>query len=347
MKQMDMKTLIALVADGKDLTEAEAEAAMSLIMDGQATHAQIAAFLAALRLKGETTEEMVGFASAMRARALAVPHNQPLVVDTCGTGGDGSRTFNVSTCAAFVAAGAGVAVAKHGNRAASSLCGSADVLEALGVHVNLPPEAVARCIDEIGIGFIYAPLYHPSMKNVAAVRREMGLRTVFNLLGPLTNPAAVQAQVVGVFSSTLTEPLARVLGRLGVRHAMVVHGLDGIDEISLSAPTLISEYFEGYVATYRVCPEDFGLPRASNETLAGGTPQDNARILEAVLKGEPGPWRNLVLLNSAAALVVAARARTLREAVSLAAMAIDSGKAYQKLEQLRKLSAQLAEVLTP
>jgi anthranilate phosphoribosyltransferase len=345
MDGMGMKQLIALVTEGRDLSRAQAEAAMSFIMDGQATPAQMAAFLVALRMKGETVEEILGFAGAMRDRAAAVSHRRRVVVDTCGTGGDGSGIFNVSTCAAFVVAGAGVAVAKHGNRAASSLCGSADVLEALGVEVALPPEGAARCIDEIGIGFLYAPVYHPCMKNVVPVRKEIGLRTVFNLLGPLTNPAGVQGQVVGVFSPVLTEPLARVLGHLGVRHALVVHGLDGIDEVSLSAPTLISEYLDGYVTTYRVCPEDLGLPRAPRDFLLGGSPEENARILESVLKGEPGPRRDVVVGNAAAALVAAGLARTLRDAVPLATQAIDSGMAYRKLQELRRLSAKLGQAV--
>ncbi len=339
---MDMKSLITLVSTGKDLTEAQAEVAMSLLFNGEASPAQAAAFLVALRMKGETIDEITGCARVMRDRATRVPHHQPLVVDTCGTGGDKSGSFNVSTTAAFVATGAGVAVAKHGNRAASSQTGSADVLEALGVTLGLSPEAVGLCLDEIGIGFMFAPAHHPSMKHVAPVRREIGTRTIFNILGPLTNPAGAAAQVVGVFDAGLTEPLARVLGRLGVAHALVVHGLDGMDEISICGPSQISEYQDGYVTTYRVTPEDAGLQRAPREYIRGGNPQENARITEAVLRGEPGPRRDVVLLNAGAALMAAGRARNLREGVELATESIDSGRAGQALEQLRSRTAQLA-----
>ncbi|HWI60744.1 MAG TPA: anthranilate phosphoribosyltransferase, partial [Symbiobacteriaceae bacterium] len=232
--EMDMKALIALVAEGKDLTEAQAETAMALMMNGEASPAQVAAFLMALRIKGETVSEITGCARVMRSRATPVAHTRELVVDTCGTGGDRSNTFNISTTAAFVVAGAGVPVAKHGNRAASSLTGSADVLEALGVNLTLTAAQVGQCIDQVGIGFMFAPTLHTSMKHVAPIRREIGMRTIFNLLGPLTNPAMAGAQVMGVFSPNLTEPLARVLGNLGCRHALVVHGLDGVDEISIS-----------------------------------------------------------------------------------------------------------------
>jgi len=341
--EMDMKALLALVAEGKDLTEAQAETAMTLMMNGEATPAQVAAFLMALRIKGETVEEITGAARIMRARATQVTHHHPIAVDTCGTGGDKSNTFNISTTAAFVAAGAGVPVAKHGNRAATSLTGSADVLEALGVNLNLTADQVGRCIDEIGIGFMYAPTLHTSMKHVAPIRREIGMRTIFNLLGPLTNPAATPAQVMGVFHPNLTEPLARVLGNLGCRHALVVHGLDGVDEISISAPTVISEMEDGYVQTYRVAPEDLGLSRAPREYIRGGTKEENARITEAVLGGETGPRRDVVLLNAAAALLAADKVGSLREGVTLAEQAIDSGAALQKLNALRELSHRLAQ----
>lgn len=340
--EMDMKTLIAQVAEGKDLTEAQAEAAMQLMMSGEASPAQVAAFLVGLRVKGETVEEITGAARVMREKATRVPHRQPRVVDTCGTGGDRSGTFNISTTAAFVVAGAGVPVAKHGNRAASSQTGSADVLEAVGVNLDLSPEDVGRCIDEIGIGFLYAPMLHTAMKHVGPVRREIGLRTMFNILGPLTNPAGATAQVMGVMAPQLTEPLARVLGRLGAEHALVVHGLDGLDELSISGPSLVSEYQEGYVTTYRVTPEDVGLERAPREYIRGGSPQENARITEAVLRGEPGPRRDVVLLNAGAALLAAGKVRLLRDGVALAAESIDSGRALAALENLRRLSAELA-----
>lgn len=339
--EMDMKALLRQVAEGKDLTEAQAEAAMTLMMTGEATPAQVAAFLMALRIKGETVEEITGAARVMRERATRIHHSRPLVVDTCGTGGDGSHTFNISTTAAFVVAGAGVAVAKHGNRAATSLTGSADVLEALGVNLDLTPAQVGRCIDEVGIGFLYAPALHTSMKHVAPVRREIGLRNIFNLLGPLTNPAMAQAQLMGVYDPNLTEPLARVLGNLGVRHALVVHGTDGVDEISISAPTVVSEMWDGFVHTYRVVPEDVGLSRAPREYIRGGTREENARITEAVLGGEPGPRRDVVLLNAAAALLAADRVRTLREGVELAAQSIDSGEAGRVLERLRAFTHRL------
>lgn len=339
--EMDMKALLALVAEGKDLTEAQAETAMTLMMNGEATPAQAAAFLMALRIKGETVSEITGAARIMRSRATRVTHSRPMAVDTCGTGGDKSNTFNISTTAAFVVAGAGVPVAKHGNRAASSLTGSADVLEALGVELSLTAEQVGACIDQVGIGFMFAPTLHASMKHVAPVRREIGMRTIFNLLGPLTNPAGAQAQVMGVFHPNLTEPLARVLGNLGSRHALVVHGLDGVDEISISAPTVISELADGYVQTYRVTPEDLGLARAPREYIRGGTREENARITEAILAGESGPRRDVVLLNAAAALYAADRVRSLKEGVALAEESIDSGAAQRALQGLRELSRSL------
>lgn len=341
--EMDMKALIALVAEGKDLTQAQAETAMTLMMNGDASSAQAAAFLMALRIKGETVDEITGCARVMRSRAAQVAHNQPVAVDTCGTGGDKSNTFNISTTAAFVVAGAGVPVAKHGNRAASSLTGSADVLEALGVNLSLTGEQVGRCVDEVGIGFMFAPAFHSSMKHVAPIRKEIGLRTIFNLLGPLTNPAGAQAQVMGVFSANLTEPLARVLHNLGCRHALVVHGLDGIDEISISGPTVVSEMEDGFVHTYRLTPEDVGIARAPREYIRGGTKEENARITEAILAGETGPRRDVVLLNAAAALLAAGKVKSMRDGVALAEQSIDSGSARRTLEGLRRLTQSLAE----
>lgn len=340
--EMDLKALIGLVAEGQDLTEAQAETAMSLMMNGEATPAQMAAFLMALRIKGETIAEITGCARVMRDRASRVTHNQPVAVDTCGTGGDKSNTFNISTTAAFVVAGAGVAVAKHGNRAASSLTGSADLLEALNVNLTLTAEQVGQCIDEVGIGFMFAPALHSSMKHVAPVRKEIGMRTIFNLLGPLTNPAHAQAQVMGVFSPNLTEPLARVLGNLGCQHALVVHGVDGVDEISISGPTVISELMDGFVHTYRVIPEDLGIDRAPREYIRGGTKDENARITEAILAGETGPRRDVVLLNASAALLAAGRVKSLQEGVTVAAESIDSGAAREKLAALRHLAERLA-----
>lgn len=339
---MDMKALITQAAEGRDLTEAQAENAMSLMMNGDASPAQVAAFLIALRIKGETVEEITGCARVMRAKASKVTHSQPMAVDTCGTGGDRSNTFNISTTSAFVVAGAGVPVAKHGNRAASSLTGSADVLEALGVNLTLTPEQVGACIDEIGIGFMFAPALHSSMKHVAPVRREIGMRTIFNVLGPLTNPAGAQAQVMGVFHPSLTEPLARVLGNLGCKHALVVHGLDGVDEISISGPTVVSEMEDGFVHTYRIVPEDVGIDRAPREYIRGGTKEENARISEAILAGESGPRRDVVLLNAAAALLAAGAVRSLRDGVKAAEQSIDSGAAGRALDGLRRLSQALA-----
>jgi anthranilate phosphoribosyltransferase len=339
--EMDIKALIALVADGTDLSEAQAETAMALMMNGEASQAQVAAFLMALRIKGETVAEITGCARVMRSRATAVTHHQPLTVDTCGTGGDQSNTFNISTTAAFVVAGAGVPVAKHGNRAASSLTGSADLLEALGVNLTLTAAEVGQCIDEVGIGFMFAPALHTSMKHVAQVRREIGMRTIFNVLGPLTNPAGAQSQVMGVFHSNLTEPLARVLGKLGCRHALVVHGLDGVDEISISGPTVVSEIEDGFVHTYRITPEDVGIDRAPREYIRGGAKEENALITEAILAGEIGPRRDVVLLNAAAALVAADQVKSLRDGVIQAALSIDSGAALAKLQALREISVRL------
>lgn len=344
---------IRALVDGRDLTRIEAAAAMDAIMSGQATNAQIAAFLTALRMKGETVEELIGFAQVMRQKVVRVRTraaelaaltgtDREMLIDTCGTGGDAAGTFNVSTATAFVVAGAGLKVAKHGNRSVSSLCGSADVVEALGVNLDLPPAKVARCIDEVGIGFLYAPLLHTAMKHVMAARREMGIRTVFNLLGPLTNPAAANAQVIGVYSAALTEPLARVLAELGTIRAFVVHGADGLDEISNTGESRLSEVREGVVRTFTVRPEDFGLPRATIQDLRGGDREQNAQIIRAILDGEPGPRRDIVLMNAAAALVAGGRARDLKEGVALAAHAIDTGAARAKLDALVRLSRQLA-----
>ncbi len=338
-----MKEFIAKLVEGVHLSEDEAEQAMNLIMEGEATPAQIGSFLTALRMKGETVEEITGSARAMRARATRVPHHQGFVVDTCGTGGDGAGTFNISTAAAFVVAGAGVPVAKHGNRSVSSRTGSADVLEALGVNLELSPEEVGRCLDEVGIGFLFALRLHLSMKHAAAPRREMGIRTIFNILGPLTNPAGAQAQVMGVYSASLTEPVARALVRLGTKRSLVVHGAGGLDEISLSGPTVISDATAAGVVTSTIYPEDMGLERAPNAALLGGDAPYNAGVITAVLTGEKGPRRDVVLANAAAALVAAGRAVDLQAGVALAAESIDSGQAMAKLEALRRLTGALGE----
>jgi anthranilate phosphoribosyltransferase len=343
---------IRALIERRDLTRIEAAGAMDAIMSGAATNAQIAAFLTALRMKGETIEELIGFAQVMRQKVARVRTradevagltgtDREMLIDTAGTGGDASGSFNVSTATAFVVAGAGLKVAKHGNRSASSLCGSADVVETLGVSLELTPAQVGRCVDEVGIGFLYAPLLHTAMKHVMAARREIGIRTVFNLLGPLTNPAGANAQVIGVAAAALTEPLARVLAELGTFRAFVVHGADGLDEISNTGESRVSEVREGVVRSYTVRPEDFGLPRATIADLRGGDRQQNADIIRALLGGEPGPKRDIVLMNASAALVAGARAKDLKEGVELAARSIDSGAARDKVEALVALSQRL------
>jgi anthranilate phosphoribosyltransferase len=336
---------IKKVVERQDLTREEACGVMRSIMSGQASDAQIAALLAALRMKGETVEELTGFAQVMREKVTPVEtrHSvgaalsgtgREMLVDTCGTGGDAKGTFNVSTATAFVVAGAGIPVAKHGNRSVSSLCGSADVIEALGINLELPPERVGRCIDDVGIGFLFAPLLHPAMKHVMAARREIRIRTVFNVLGPMTNPARATAQVIGVYDKALTEVVAAVLNRLGCQRAFVVHGMDGLDEISNTAETKISEVRAGRVHTYAVKPEDFGMPRASLADLQGGDAEENARIIRQILQGAPGPKRDIVLLNAGAAIVAGGGAQAMQEGILLAQKSIDSGAAQEKLEKL-------------
>lgn len=323
-------------ARGENLSEQEAGAAMGEILRGESSPALISGLLVALRMKGETVDEVVGFARAMRAAAAKItsPGIASLcLVDTCGTGGDGLHTFNISTVAAFVVAGAGVAVAKHGNRSISSRCGSADVLEALGARVDLPPEKIAGSIEEVGIGFLFAPAVHPAMKHAGPVRAELKMRTVFNMLGPLTNPAGARAQVMGVFEGRLARLLGEALQRLGVRRAFVVHGADGLDEISTSGPTLVVEATESGVTERTVLPADFGLPEAGFENLAGGDGGENAAILRAILRGETGPKRDIVLANASAALVAAGVAADFRTGVLRAEESIDSGAALKKLEK--------------
>jgi anthranilate phosphoribosyltransferase len=332
----------AIVSHGRALSEHEAADVMREIMSGQATPAQVGAFLVALRVKGETVDEITGMARVMREHALAVPTaDLPGLVDTCGTGGDASGTFNVSTAAAFVVAAAGARVAKHGNRAMTSACGSADVLEALGAKIDLPPEQVARCIREVGIGFMFAQVFHPAMKNVAGPRREIGVRTVFNVLGPLTNPAGAAYQLLGVARPELAPLLAEALGRLGARHALVVHGHGGLDELSLSGPSTVHELRDGVVREYAVSPEEVGLCQAPNDAIRGGSPQENAAALRAVLDGRSGSLRDITLLNSAAALVAGELAGDLYEGVGLAAGAVDCGKAREKLDAFLRLTGSL------
>src|SRR5512136_420273 len=313
---------IRRVVEGQHLLRAEAESVMTEIMTGKATDAQIAAFLTALRMKCETVDELIGFAKVIREKASPVrPRSvvaaafsgtdREMLVDTCGTGGDATGTFNISTATAFVVAGAGIRVAKHGNRSVSSLCGSADVVEALGIRIDLPPEAVARCIDEVGIGFLYAPLLHSAMRYVMLARREMKIRTVFNLLGPLCNPAQATAQVLGVYNEKLTEMMAQVLCELGAQRAFVVHGSDGLDEITITGESKVSEVRGGEVRTYYVAPEDFGLERAPIEEIQGGDARRNAEIIREILAGRAGTRTDVVLLNAAAGLVAGAKADSL------------------------------------
>jgi anthranilate phosphoribosyltransferase len=330
---------------GSALTREEARTVMAEILSGNATDAQIAALLVALHMKGETVEEIVGFAQAIRAAATPLETEdghaldlsgteRDALVDTCGTGGDTSGTFNISTATGLVAAGAGVRVAKHGNRSVTSKCGSADVMEALGVNIALPSTRIAACLEQTGIAFLFAPALHSAMKHVQVARRELRLRTVFNLLGPLTNPAHASAQVVGVYSADLVEKLAEALSELGLRRALVVHGRDGLDEITITGPTKIAEVRDGQVRSYEVTPEEFGLSRAPLNAIAGGDAQENAAVIRRVLDGERSPCRDVVLLNAAAALVAAGHADTIQGAVPLAGYAIDSGHAKQRLELL-------------
>lgn len=372
---MILDVLHRIANHGQALDRAEARAVMAEVLSGACTDAQIASLLVALHMRGETVEEIVGFAEAIREAATplpieslspgsgpnsavealdvsgtgrdalakastieSIPSNTNLI-DTSGTGGDASGTFNISTATAFVAAGAGVRVAKHGNRSISSKCGSADVMEALGVNIQLSPERAAQCLREIGICFLYAPNLHSAMKQVQKVRRELRLRTMFNLLGPLTNPARASGQVVGVYALDLVEKLAEALSMLGTRRALVVHGLDGLDEITISGPTRVAEARGGSVRSYEVTPEEFGMTRASLEQIAGGGAAENATIIRAVLGGKKSAHRNVVLLNSAAALVAADKADHLADAIPLALQSIDSGAAAKKLEALSKFTS--------
>lgn len=329
-----IKESIQKVVTGGHLDENEAAGVMEQIMEGAASPAQIGAFLIALRLKGETVEEITGFARVMREKATRVKSNHPVLVDTCGTGGDGANTFNISTAAALVLAGAGAPVAKHGNRSVSSRCGSADVLEILGVNLDLDAGAMEQCLNKTGICFLFAPSLHGAMKHAATPRREIGIRTIFNVLGPLTNPAGASAQVMGVFSPDLVPKLAGVLARLGTERAFVVHGAGGIDEVSLSGPAMVGEVNGGTVLQYRLDPLDYGIPRAGLDELAGGTPAENAVIINEILEGKPGPCRNAVLVNAALGMMAAGKAGDFQEGIKKAEMSIDSGAALNKLNQL-------------
>jgi anthranilate phosphoribosyltransferase len=333
-----IKEAIGKVVERVDLTEIEAEGVMREIMEGIATPAQIASYITALRMKGESVSEITGSARVMREKSLHVRVDDPLVVDTCGTGGDRMQTFNISTTVAFVVAGAGVTVAKHGNRSVSSSCGSADVLKTLGIQIDLPPDRVEGCINEIGIGFLFAPLFHGAMKHAVVPRQETGIRTIFNILGPLTNPARASIQVLGVFSPDLTDLLAQVLLNLGSTHCFIVHGMDGLDEITITGKSRVSEGKGGRVAAYHLEPKDFQLPEGSIKDLTGGNAEVNAGILLSILKGEKGPKREVVLMNAAPALVAAGKAKTLQEGLAIAEESIDSGMALGKLDRLREVS---------
>ena len=333
----DLKTIIAKVATGASLTRDEAADAFDRMMSGEATPSQMGAMLMGLRVRGETVDEITGAVSAMRAKMLRVTAPAD-AVDIVGTGGDGSGSVNVSTCASFIVAGAGVPVAKHGNRALSSKSGAADVLAALGVKIDLTPDQVSRCVKETGIGFMFAPAHHPAMKNVGPTRVELATRTIFNLLGPLSNPAGVTRQMVGVFSRQWVQPLAQVLKNLGAESIWVVHGSDGLDQITLTGPTFVAALEGGNIRTFEITPDDAGLPRASGDALKGGDANANAVALKGVLDGKPGAYRDVALLNAAAALIVAGRARDLKEGVAIGAKALDNGAAAERLKHLIAVS---------
>ena len=337
-----IREAISAAAAGESLSLADAVSVMRAIMEGAATPAQLGAYLTALSLKGETPEEIAGFATVMREKSLRVNFDGP-AIDTCGTGGDRKGTFNISTAAACVVAGAGLAVAKHGNRAASGDCGSADVLEALGVRIELPPDAVERCLREIGIGFMFAPAYHPAMRYAAPVRREIGIRTVFNILGPMTNPAGVAGQLIGVGYPEAAAKMAEVLRLLGCQHAIIVHSADGMDELSLGSDTAGWEVVNDAVRPYAVRPRELGLPFATPDDLRGGSPAENADTMRRILSGGNGPLRDAVILNAGAALVAGDRAPTLAAGIEQAQASIDGGQAAAKLDALIALTQELAD----
>ena len=335
-----IKEAISLLIEGKSLTMQQAAEVMEEITTGKVTPAQFGAFVTALRIKGESADEIAGLASVMRAKSVRVETTDP-VIDIVGTGGDNSHSFNISTAAAFVAAGAGLKVAKHNNRAMTSQCGSADVLEALGMKIELNSSQVKECIERVGIGFMFAPLFHPSMKFAAAPRRELGTRTVFNILGPLTNPALADSQVLGVPSTDLGEKMVQVLLRLGAKRALVVHGLNGMDEITVAGKSRVWELSDGEITKYDISPKDFGIDEASIETLVGGTSEENAKILRSVLEGAKGPRRDAVVMNAAAGIALRHNNKgvpALKESAEIAIETIDSGKAMEKLDKLITLS---------
>ncbi len=338
-----IKNYIRKITEGKDLTSEEVKDLFSMLMEGQATDAQIGAVLTGLKMKGETVEEISAAADIMREKAVKVPvKDKSKLVDTCGTGGDKIDTFNVSTITAFVIAGAGAKVAKHGNRSVSSKCGSADIMEALGVKIDLKPEEAAKAIEDIGLGFLFAPIYHPAMKNVIRQRREIGIRTIFNILGPLSNPAEAKYQLMGVFDEKLVEPLARVLSLLGIKRGYVVHGLEGLDEVSITTETLVGEIDNGVIEVYKVKPEDFGLKRASIDDIKGGDLDFNLQIALDILEGEDkSPKTDFVALNAGFALKAAGIVDSIKEGIELAKESIYSKKAYEVLEKLRDFSKEV------
>ena len=335
---MTFQTTLHTLVDGNDLTEDEMVSSMTEIMEGEVTDSHLAAFLTALHMKGETVAEIVGAARVMRAKAEKLNIKSTPLVDTCGTGGDGADTFNISTASALVTAGAGGNVAKHGNRAVSSRSGSADVLKCLGVNLDANLATVQRCVDEAGLGFLFAPLMHKAMKHAGGVRKELGFRTIFNLLGPLTNPANAQAQVLGVFDVKWVQPLAEVLRDLGCSRALVVHGSDGLDEITLTGVSQVTELKNGEVTSYSLDPGELGFEYCASDDLKGGTPEENAAIIQEILNGEKGPKRDIVVVNSAAAIYVAGKADSLDLAVQLAVNSIESGKARDKLQDLCRIT---------
>ncbi len=335
-----IKEAIKILSEGIHLSEKEMIGAMKDLMGGNATDAQIASFLTALRMKGETVEEITGAVKVMREKATKIKAPE-YTVDTCGTGGDMAHTFNISTTSALIVAACGVPVAKHGNRSVSSRSGSADVLEALGVKIDLAPEKVEKCLETTGFGFMFAPLFHPAMKYALGPRREMGIRTIFNILGPLTNPAGAKRQVLGVFDDSLTETMAEVLANLGTIHAFIVHGEDGLDEITITDKTKVTELKGERIDTYFMTPEDLGFARAKKEDLLGGKAEENAQIVIDILKGEKGPKRDITIMNAGAALITGDRAKSFSEAVEKASKAIDSGAALKKLEEIKVVTNRL------
>lgn len=332
-----IKESINKVINSINLSQEESSLTMNEIMSGEATPAQIASFITALRMKGETIDEITGCAKVMREKVTPIKPKADYLVDTCGTGGDNSHTFNISTISALVASGAGVSIAKHGNKAISSKCGSADLLKELGVNTDANEEVVTKCIDEVGIGFLFAPMLHPAMKHAIGPRREIGIRTIFNILGPLTNPAGAKSQVLGVYDPNLTEILAHVLKNLGSHHVFIVHG-NGFDEITTTGITNVTELKDGSIKSYTIKPTDFGINEVDKAELIGGTAEENAKITLSILKGERGAKRDIVLLNASAAIVVGSKASDFAEGIHIAEKSIDSGKAMEKLEMLRKVS---------